>query len=333
MSKFKHFNEFVKDKDKGKAPVKKIADYTGPMKNSPPGGGKPYAAAGKGGKAARGKVGSDWTDKGDKDLVYKPKTDQGMPDKGKAKCCDSVKEFVDATRDMTPADFAKYLAENAGNSGEVHESIEKTCHMLAEDPNMVFHFVAEANRSGIFSHLFRASFAYDEGFEILADMMGDGETGDSLCRKIARAVNEMVGPPMHHSGGGSLDVGDEEPDPGHEGMPPHHGKHPHPHDTDDEDLDLGDDDDDDGDEDGDGHEEDEFGLDDEDVDGMGDPSMGDDPDAPMSHDPHTNPTPHHRFRAPVGVGAEAPRPSMMSRMMAREGASPAARRLLKALRG
>jgi hypothetical protein len=359
MPRFKQFHEFVKDKDKGKAPVKQIADYPGPIKNAPPGGGKPYAAAG--GKAPKSKVDSDWTDKGDKDLVYKPKT--AVP--GTKKCCsdhvDSVKEFVDTTKHMNPAEFAKYLARTKGNCGAIHESINATCKLLKSQPNQVEALVAEARRAGIYRQLVEFTLKQNEGLKILAEMMADRKTGESTCRSLCRAMNEMVGPPAHQMKRGSLGMGDEghgmgDPHGGPDDMSGPHGMgggHPHPldhddmdddefHDDDmdddefhDDDMDDMDDDefhddDDMGDMDGEGmDDQDDMGIDDEDMDGMDDPSQGAADLGPegMSRRPGAgvglHRPPHHGF--------DGPKPSMMSRMMAKENKSPALRNFLKAL--
>lgn len=339
--RFKQFSEFVTDKDKGKAPVKKIADYTGPIPNKPPGGGSPYAATGKGGKASKGaKVGSDWTEKGDKSLVYKPKTDQEMSDKGTAKCVDSVKEFVDATKGMSPSQFAKYISENSANVGIAHESIHQVCKILAENPQHTADLVRELNRKELLPLAVASAFSHPEGYKTVVAMM---ENSVEFCRKLVNAMNEMVGPPAHHMGmghpaaGGSLGMGDDgtgiPPTPGQDpsGMGAPHPLDPHASPDGDDDIDDIDDGDGLGDEDFD--DEDDLGINDEDMDGMGDPTQG----AAQPGDHH-----HHHHGAglpkpPMGMGGpppqDMPKPSMMARMMAREGKTPAFSNFLKALQG
>jgi hypothetical protein len=369
---FKEFKQFVTDKDKGKAPVKKIADYPGPISNAPPGGGSPYAATGKGGKAAKGaKVGSDWTDKGDKKLVYKPKTDQGMSDKKGSAKIDSVKEFVDQTKGLSPAEFAGYIAKGHKDAGIVHESISNTCKVLSNSPGRTADLVRELKRNGLLKQTVAECLLHAEGFEAVAALMGDAIKGEHVCRRLTKAMNEMIGPPAHHgmhpygppAHHGMLNMGDDGMmgDPsgggaqmGPPGMPqggpgmagPNVPGGPGmetdplgPHSLDQSNFSDEDEDEDEqlhpGSED-----DDEFGLDDEDQDGM-DPSMGAEPvSGPGGGVTGPDGGPQRQSHgAGVGLhkqnmgGMDVPKPSMMARMMARESQSPAVNNFRKALRG
>ena len=343
----KKFKQFVTDKDKDKAPVKKIADYEGPFKNTPPSGGEPYAATGKGGKATKNaKVNGDWTDKGNKDLVYKPKTDQDSPDKkGDVKGVESVKEFVDETKGLSATEFAKYLAKNNKNSGIVHESIHQTCQALVQNPNNIPDLVRELKRTGLLGQTALECLSHQEGYEALATLMGDENLGESVCRRLVKTMDEMVGPPMHHgmhprgtpAHHGMLNMGDGGMmgDPSGTPMNPVGGpgmagpSHPGMNYPDMDDEDDNDDFDDEHLHHGvhDFDDNDDIGLDDEDEDGMGDPTQG-------AANPGNGPLgTGHRKHMNAMSGMSMPRPSMMARMMSKENHSPATKNFQKALRG
>lgn len=280
---FKQFNEFVKDKDKGKAPVKKIADYPGPISNAPPCGGKPYAKTNKNSKTSKNKN-SDWTNLGDKSLVYRPKTDQGMSEKKAAKCVDTVKEFVDVTKTMSPADFAKYIATHSKNSGIVHESIHNTVKLLSDHPHHIADLVRELKRKGMF----------EEAISVIREMVGPpahhtGVPAVPAAPEMATGKTQGMG----HADDSELD-GDDDQSPHGEtcptcGQPMPKDDLTHDMHSDDEDME---------------------GLDDEDLDDMGDPNKVAPPGG-MGQDKVPN-------QAPRPMPQNKPQPSFMSRMMARE---------------
>jgi hypothetical protein len=280
MSKPQKFVEYLNAKgggkkdDVGEKPkVAKVADYTGPQKNSPPQGGGAYAAAN--GKAPKG-TGSDdlkkggFASKGDKKLVYEPKTENAYErDRIKTK----TQEWLDKTRDLSLSEFAKEIKASAVVEGKSPtNNIRQTVANCQLNPNLIESLLREFKRAEMLESVVAQLFQHPEAYQELAKLMEGSEDGVLVARRLVRAVNEIVGPPAHELDdededgeelGDGPDMGDEE-DMGDEDMDDMDM------DGDDEDMDMGDED---------------MDMGDEDMD-MGDEDMGGDLDAPMPHKKH-----------------------------------------------
>lgn len=176
------FAEYLDAKNKlQNVKVAKISDYDGPkdakpMKEKMPknagGAGQkgtpkdysPTAAAKNPNKAEKG-----FADKGDAELVYKPKVGGDVTTK---KTWSSVKEWLDATADLPMAEFMKSVrAEPTSKAAEV---------------------VREMKRAGEFDELVAEMLRHDEAFAALARLMDE-----RTSRRLVRALDEMVAPPAH----------------------------------------------------------------------------------------------------------------------------------------
>ena len=382
----KKFHQFLEEKKAGKnggdpAPKVKMAivpDYAGKKSDSPPGGGKPYGT-GKGAtkedsKAPKGEKNEEGlVDKGDKSLKYNPMTPYKgtidlKPIKAERKTKNTSEAFVTATKGMSPTEYASFLSRKYENLGEIQAAVENFRRLVSVSPSAIMALVAESKRGGFYSHLMSEMLQHPGAMEIVAAQLGDKNEGMSAARRLAKAMNEMVGPPMHASlGGGSLGGARKKglPAPGGHDVPPggpmghpddDMGGHPDD-DMGDDDDDMGghpgDDDDDMGGHPGDDDDDDEMAHgqpdddDDDDDDEMGghpddddDDEMGghpdDDGDDEMGGHPDDGPT----QGGPGGGGGKSafgslkmPRPSMMHRMMRKESTSLAKRNLMKALKG
>jgi hypothetical protein len=346
MAAYMKFQEYL-DRNKkvsNSAPVKKIADYEGPIDNKPPkekkhknsggdapgGGGHPYKAGSDGKDPNKGKLNDGFAGKGDSKLKYTPDTDlpKDVASGGsKVKTWPKTKtqEWVDRTRGMSLAEFTKAIRDEAlkgleecGCQKAPDKNIKDTVNLCKCNKKNIGAFVREMKRNGLFGKLALEMVQHPETFKVLALAM---EKDESYARKLVKAINEMVAPPM----------GDDA------GMMPKKKKKPmlphgHPHDLDmhkghpHDDMGMGDDlglDDDDlaglgGDEDdldGLGNEDDYpdgggpgMGGDEDDLDGLGNeddypdgggPGMGgDDDDMGMGGPPHMK-APHDKMNPAI----------------------------------
>lgn len=338
------FLEFLKQKDKVKTSL--VPDYDGPQPNTPPDGGAPYKAT-TGGK-------SGGKDKGFADLGDQPEYKPGQAKA--AKKAEQVKEsnFVDKTKNMDREKFLNYMRKNSKNSFEVYETAARVASTIRQNPNAAEAIIREAKRNGTLPRLVKEMAKHKEFFEAFAYVMGSKQMGDQVCRRLARAMNEVVGPPappMGHdkpSAFGGLKkpsappLSDDEDDMS----------------DDDEDSDMGMGDDSDmgddmGDDDALGGGADDLDLDldfgDDSDGGLGDspnsgmddmglndePAVGDDEedDDDMSDDDDEGDMSSDDSN-PFGKkpGLPAPRPSMMARMMRKEAYTPAQRKFYREMR-
>ena len=276
--------------------VKTVADYEGKTDTKPVKENKHKDAGGKGqdgeihpykgGTDAKdpnkGKLTDGFADKGDKNLKYQPKTD--VPAKvgegGVKKATwpkTKTQEWVDRTKGMSLAEFTKTIRkESLDGLSECacqeapHNSIKETVDVCKCNQKYVSALVREMKRNGLFGKLMKEMVTHPETFKALAILM---ERDEMYARKLAKAMNEMVAPPMGDPHGGG-DIGGP---PMHK---PKKKKFPHPQMGMDDDMGMGGDDTDEGepmphpDE----MHDDDMGDEDDMGDDLGDDDMGDEGD-------------------------------------------------------
>jgi len=342
------FQEYLdrNKKLKTSSTVKQIADFEGSIETKPAKEKKHKDAGGKGqdgevkpykgGTDAKdpnkGKLGDGFAHKGDSKLKYEPgygwyggkngvsKDENGVPGGKKQATWPKTKTqgWVDRTKGMSLAEFTKTVRTEAlkgldecACQESPHNSIKETIAVCKCNQKYVSALVREMKRNGLFGKLVKEMVDHPETFKALAILM---ERDEMYARRLAKAMNEMVAPPMGDENGGG-DIGGPPmhkmkkkkliPHPGMMGMDDDDmgmgddEEMPHPDDMhddddmDDEDMgdDMGDEDDDLGD--------DDLGLDDD--DDMGGDDMGGPPAPP--HDkigkiaPPKKKSAHHNLMA------------------------------------
>lgn len=271
------FQEYLNSKGKvqtsGK--VQQVADFEGSVDSKPAkekmhkdAGGKgqdgpvnPY----KGGVDAKDpnkSVKDGFAHKGDKKLKYEPDTKVKETSRKQVTWPKTkTQEWIDHTKDMSLAEFTKSVRSEAlkGLSecqDSPHNSIKETVSVCKCNKKYVSALVREMKRNGLFGNLMKEMVNHPETFKALAIMMEKDET---YARKFAKALSEMVAPPM----------GDDMPMPKKKHMPMGHMNG-----MGDEDMgDMGDDEE---------MGDDEMG--DDEMGDMGDDEMGDDEMGDMGDD-------------------------------------------------
>lgn len=290
--------------------VKQIADYEGKVETKPAkekkhkdAGGKgqdgeikPYKGGSDGADPNKGKLKDGFADKGDKKLKYEPKTD--VPAKvgegGKKTATwpkTKTQEWVDRTKNMSLAEFTKTVRAEAlkgldecACQESPHNSIKETIAVCKCNQKYVSALVREMKRNGLFGKLMKEMVNHPETFKALAILM---ERDEMYARKLAKAMNEMVAPPMGDEHGG-MDIGGP---PMHSKKKKKHLPPPHPHDDmgmgGDDDMGMGMGGDDDMGEEmphpDDMHDDDDMGMGDDDLGLGGDDMGGDDLGGDMPH--------------------------------------------------
>lgn len=262
MSKPQKFQEYLnaksgskKDDVSEKPKIAKVADYPGPNNNKPPQGGAGYAAPGAQppkGHQADGPDKGGFANKGEKNLVYNPKT-EGAYDREVIKT--KTQEWLDGTKGLSLSEFAKEIKASAVVNGKSPtNNIRQTVANCRLNPNLIETLLREFKREEMLEAVVAQLFTHPEAYNELAKIMEGNNDGLLVCRRLVRAINEIVGPPAH-----DLDDEDEDgeklggPDLGDEDMG-----------DEDMDMDLGDED-----------------MDDE--DDMGDDELGDDMGGDLDH--------------------------------------------------
>lgn len=295
---YQKFQEYLdaNNKLKTSGTITKLADYEGKVETKPTKEKKHADAGGKGqdgeikpykgGPDAvdpnKGKLKDGFADKGDSKLKYTPndvvgKTTEGVPGGKSSPSWPKTKtqEWLDRTKGMSLAEFTKTVREEALEGCDNPVSVNSIKEAIAAckcNKKHVSAMVREMKRNGLFGKLVAEMAQHPETFKALAILM---ERDEGYARKFAKALNEMIAPPM-----------DGHPMFGKKKKPPM--DLPHPDDMGDDVDGLGGDDDALGDEEG--LDDDDMGdnLDggddlDGDDDDMGD-DMGDDDDMGLGDD-------------------------------------------------
>lgn len=200
--------------------VKTVADFEGTVDSKPAkekkhkdaggegqkGEAKPY----KGGVDAKdpnkGKNNDGFANKGGKELEYKPKTD--VPAKvgegGTKKASwpkTKMQEWLEKTKGLSLAEFTKSVRnENVKGLDECacqpHNSIKDTVEACKCNKRQLSALVREMKRNDLFNSLFAEMVSHSESYAVLAKLMGKDE---SVAKKLVKALNEDVAPPMGDS--------------------------------------------------------------------------------------------------------------------------------------
>jgi hypothetical protein len=181
-----------------------------------------------------------------------------------------TQEWIDRTKNMSLAEFTKKIHNEALNGldecdcQDTHSTVKNTVDLCKCNNKYVSALVREMKRNGLFESLVEEMINHRETFQAFAEFM---EADESVARKLVKAINEMVAPPVG--------------DPADDEAPSPKKQLPSPDMNDDDHDDMGDDEDhdhddmgDEGDDLGDDDNQDMGGEDeDEDEDEMGHPKL------------------------------------------------------------
>ncbi len=205
MSKPQKFLEYLnaksgskKDDASEKPTIAKVADYTGPSNNTPPQGGPGYAP--KNGKAPKGSESDDlekggFAKKGDKKLVYEPKTENTY-DRERVKT--KTQEWLDKTKGLSLSEFAQEIKSSATVEGKSPtNNIRQTVANCRLNPSLIESLLREFKRAEMLESVVAQLFQHPEAYREFAKLMEGSDEGILVARRLVRAVNEIVGPPAH----------------------------------------------------------------------------------------------------------------------------------------
>lgn len=226
MSNFRKFNEYLNAKGtvQTKPEVDPKAD-TGPDAAKKPetpatkgknwkaevplaGAPKDYTSSDKPWKPKKAETGL--SDKGDKKLVYEPKTPID-PEGKKVKTWPKVttEEFLANTREMSLAQFTKFISEQNKTVAEnlppcSCDPVQAARYVVAlanANEHIMETVVREIKRSGCFDKLVNEVFTHQEAFVEMALMMADEENGIKNARRLVRALHEVTDAPAAETEG------------------------------------------------------------------------------------------------------------------------------------
>lgn len=212
-------NEYIDGNGKlvEKPKVKLVADYEGPDPKAPP---KPekgeqpanYRAANAPVGAKKGEKGL--ADEGDSKLIYEPDTKGGnskLTALGKeiSPSWTKSESFAEKTKGMSKSEFAKYMlgecaCDNsklpkitAHEAGPFHpypsEAIRYVAALAQQNKKFLETLIHELNRAGGMDSIVEALFNHPDSYASLTTMIQNEER---KARKIAKAIEEAVAPPM-----------------------------------------------------------------------------------------------------------------------------------------
>lgn len=177
---FKSFKNFVEEKSLvGDPKTKLIADYDGDNANTPPTEGKkkagsPYKPANNA-KDPNKKLGKGLADAGDSKLVYDPQTEK-QSDLGSYPKI-KTEQFLKKTKKMSPAQFVEHITKQNSK----HKNYK-----------LIENLIYESKRNGTLKTILECALTLPESYTILAELLNDTK----MSNKLARALDEQVGPPM-----------------------------------------------------------------------------------------------------------------------------------------
>lgn len=131
-----------------------------------------------------------------------PKTDiQKVKPKHKL----TSEEFINETRDMSPAEFLDFFTEGNdeplptvtdlyGNqfTPDPTQTIQYMAALMVKNPRLMSRFIREVkNYDSGMNQIMNESFNHPEFYSVLADGMAEPEEGRKRCHKIARAMNDQ----------------------------------------------------------------------------------------------------------------------------------------------
>jgi len=155
----------------------------------------PYSAPGKdeGQPTYEKGLGND----GPENLVYKPDTEDQAILKSWPKS--SLEKFMDETKDMSLPEFTNFIKEKQKTelSGNPIEDINKVASLVSENTYLLEMFIRELKRKDGFKNLVKEVFEHTEAYQELSYLMAN----ESVCKNIARALNEIVAEPARKTEG------------------------------------------------------------------------------------------------------------------------------------
>lgn len=195
-------------------------DYDGPLATKPPQGEKtlPYKSGGKNDTGfvltAKGDDPKGLGSKGNNILT--PQNSMGSTGeapKSKTKQVSQAKmpgkltseQFVEATKDMNPKEFADFLLEDSGEplptitdlygnqfTPDPNQTIQYLSALMLKNPKLMGRLVRDLKRQeGGLDGLMGEVYDHPEAYESLVEGWRDPEEGKKRCHRVARAMNEQ----------------------------------------------------------------------------------------------------------------------------------------------
>jgi hypothetical protein len=193
--------EYVDEKGKvvEKAKTDTKADYKGKEVKAPKGG-KPYSAK-DAKKPSKKEMDAGLGKLGDKELEY-------VPDTAKAKKVMKTESFINKTKDMSLADFTKYMLEECG-CGQVEgddlpyvtayttgkfqphppEAIRYISALAGKNDGVLENLVSTMVSMGYLNTLLKIIFSYPQAYEELTSLFSDDKDGPDRCKSFAGAMS------------------------------------------------------------------------------------------------------------------------------------------------
>ncbi len=170
-------------------------DGTKPTPYSAPGT-DPGLLVADGGKNGRpGKSNPDpLSQKGDKNLIYNPKTDDMRLKMKKLEPTTpedtKTEQFLNQTKGMSSDKYAEFVLKNS-NSTSVKQIIE-TVDAIKDNGLLLDSLVRELKRKGGFEKLLEAVLDQPETYNEIACRLANESKGKETARQLARAINEIA---------------------------------------------------------------------------------------------------------------------------------------------
>lgn len=187
----------------GKPNTELVADYT--KKSSPPVGQKGVMDT----KPA-GSKDDELGGKGDKELVYEPKTKVNSVDKWeKLPTFEKTDAFLDKTKGMSLKEFTGYMLKECGcedmggddlpmvtsySAGKFHpyppEAIKYVVVLGNKNERVMDNLVHEIKNIGGLGKLLKAILGHEESYGELSNLLDDGENGPQHARMLVKSMND-----------------------------------------------------------------------------------------------------------------------------------------------
>lgn len=197
-TKLEYVNEKGKVVEKAKTDV--VADYEGPDPKSPEGkNNKPYKATDVK-KASEKELEKGLAHTGDKEMVYEPNTKT-------AKKVTKTEQFLNKTKEMSLAEFTKYMLDECG-CGQVNddsvpfvtayttgkfqphppEAIKYVTVLANKNDSILENLVSQIIETGYLRKLLKVVFDHPEAYEELTSLFNDEEGGSSRCKSFVNSL-------------------------------------------------------------------------------------------------------------------------------------------------
>lgn len=214
MKNFKSWKEYIDERGKlvDKPPVKTVPDFDGKIQTAPeksiksgkgwkidgpkPEQPKPYSVKNTQNAPAPEKGG--FAEKGDKDLIYKPKLEKKL----------KSEEFIEKTQNMSLQEYANYIVEQckcesmddddmptvtAYAAGRFHphppEAVKYVAHLSGKNDRIKDALIHEFKRNGGLKGLVEALMDHPETYDILVDILEHDEHGPKKSDAFVSAMS------------------------------------------------------------------------------------------------------------------------------------------------